>query len=90
MVNQDLLSYVRQAKGFPGYLVAINFGTASSTVNFVGAKVPSEGVVAASTENFDPEHAADFKVGTKVALGNVVLRPNEGVIFKWEPGAVEK
>lgn len=89
VINDDIFSFVRQAKGFPGFLVAINFGIKSSTVDFRGAKVPSEGVVAATTANFDPSFAQDFKVGTEVPLGNLVLRPGEGVIFKWKPEALE-
>ncbi len=89
-VIDDVLFYIRQAQGFPGFLVAINFGPRNSTINFVGKApkpdlVPVKATVAATTHNFDNVHRAkEFEVGRKIALDNVYLKAKEGIVFKWK------
>ena len=86
----DVLFYVRQAEGFPGFLVAINFGPRNSTVDFVGEApkpdlVPARATVAATTQNFDSFHRAqEFEVGREVALDKVYIKAKEGAVFKWK------
>lgn len=90
VTNDAVFSFVRQAEGFDGYLVVLNFGPNSATVDFGGHKdIPSKATVAASTSNFDdPSRSADFKEGTEVNLHNAIhLKKGEGVVFKWLAGA---
>jgi len=88
VVNENILSYVRQAEGFKGYLVAINFGSSAATVNFHAANpefVRESGIVAAHTANFDElSRASDYDIGKKADLRGVYLEPKEGVVFCWE------
>ena len=89
-VKGSVFYYTRQAEGFDGYLVALNFGS-PSTVDFTGEDmlVPAEGVVATSTQNFrEATRHADFEVGTKMGLTNVHLREGEGIIVKWAADSV--
>ena len=90
-VDENILSYVRQAEGFKGYLVALNFGGNAVTVDFHAANpefVPIDGVVAAHTANFDlPSRSEDYSVGNVADLTGVYLKPKEGVVFWWEWGA---
>ena len=91
VVDENILSFVRQAEGFKGYLVAINFGDNAATVNFHGTKpefVPLDGVVAVHTSNFDAvSRSEDYAVGNVADLTGVYLKPKEGVVFWWEWGA---
>ncbi|XP_074655238.1 amino acid transporter heavy chain SLC3A1-like [Tubulanus polymorphus] len=82
-VTADILSYVRQAEGHPGYLVAINFGKDSSTNDYTTAVsnlLPQEGITVFNSMNFDHD---DFKIGQKIDLSNVLLNPGEAVIFEF-------
>lgn len=90
-VDDNILSYVRQAEGFKGYLVGINFGDKPATVNFHAANpkfVPEDGVIATHTANFDlATRSEDYGLGNVADLSAVYLKPMEGVIFWWEWGA---
>ena len=91
VVDENILSYVRQAEGFKGYLVAINFGDNAATVDFHASNqkdIPTDGVVAAHTSNFDSaSRADDYAIGNVASLTGVYLKPKEGVVFWWEWGA---
>jgi glycosidase len=93
VVDDNVLSYVRQAEGFEGYLVAINYGSTPSTVNFHSASpkfVPPHGDVVAHTANFDmAARAADYNDGVNADLSAVFLKPTEGVVFRWTWGATD-
>ena len=78
-----MFSFVRKAEGFPGFLVAINFGAKSQFANFHTLKpklVPEEGEIVGNTNK---ESLAEFPVGTKVTLDKIILKPGEGVVFKF-------
>ncbi len=86
VTNDAVFSFVRQAEGFDGYLVVLNFGQNSATVDFSGhGDIPAKATVAASTSNFgDPSRSEDFNVGTEVNPHNAIhLKRGEGVVFKW-------
>ena len=89
--TRNIYYFVRQAEGFPGILVAINFGTQPSTVNFkegpIADKISSDsGEVLASTYNFHGEgRSSTFVDGTVINLGSVVyLKPGEGIVLQWQ------
>lgn len=92
-VDKSILFYVRQAEGFAGYLVAINFGPQTSTANFKESSVkdiiPDEAEIVASTYNFDGiGRSENFKDKTVIKSSSVVyLKPTEGIVLKWEPKA---
>jgi len=89
--------YVRQAEGFDGYLVAMNFGPKPSTVSFDeesadGGRLPlpASGRVVATTGNFEGAGRSDaFKLDTTVEMSSVYLEPGEGVILSWPPQALD-
>jgi len=87
-VAENILFYIRQATGFPGFLVAMNLGPTRSTVDFInsapdGVSVPKEATVMANTGNFAGS-SGEFDIGKKVALSNLLLKAKQGVIFKWD------
>jgi len=89
-VKDNVYFYTRQAEGFDGYLVALNFGTSASTVDMTqGAmRVPQMGSIVASTHNFDdPSRQADFVKGVEAKLTSVLLKPGEGFIATWPADA---
>jgi len=54
--------------------------------------VPSVAVVELTTQNLlTPPLFRDieYSVGTEVRLSNVYLRPGEGAVFRWKPGATD-
>lgn len=86
MVKESVYYYTRQAEGFGGYLVALNFGSTSGTVDFTAGdmQVPQQGKIAASTHNFEPTaRMAEFEVGHDVVLTSVHLKAGEGFIASW-------
>eukprot|EP00914_Ancora_sagittata_P017048 GHVO01033675.1.p1 GENE.GHVO01033675.1~~GHVO01033675.1.p1 ORF type:complete len:686 (+),score=109.10 GHVO01033675.1:17-2074(+) len=95
-VADGIYFYVRQAKGFPGYLVAMNFGDHGVTINFPsvapgGDLIPNLGEVVGSTHNFaSASRQAEFRIGTEVTLDNLHILPKEGFVFKWSPEAVNQ
>ena len=90
VVDENIFSFVRSADGFPGFLVAINFGINSAVVDFHGPHknmIPDKGTVVGSTDNF--KHG-DFEKNQVVHLHNILLKPGEGVVFKWPADALEE
>lgn len=90
-LNKSVVFYVRQAEGFAGYLVAINFGPQASTVNFreshLKDALPEEGEIVATTHNFgETGRHENYRQKTVINLGTAVyLKPTEGIVLKWEP-----
>ena len=83
----EVLSYVRKAHGFTGYLAAFNFGDHAATPDFIGANdqlITEYGKIVATTANVKGDRYVDFKIGNRVRLHGFFLRPNEGVIFQLE------
>ncbi|ELU15089.1 hypothetical protein CAPTEDRAFT_160914 [Capitella teleta] len=95
-VADGVYFYVRQAKGFPGYLVAMNLGKSGVTINFPsvapgGDLIPGLGKIVGSTHNFkSASRQAEFEIGTEVTLDNMHILPNEGFVFEWPPEAVNQ
>ena len=92
-VYDGIYFYVRQAKGFEGYLVAINFGTKAVTMSFPAVApekgiIPDLGEIVATTGNLDGSRAMELAKENEVTLDNIRIEPHEGFIFKWKPEAV--
>lgn len=87
-MDNQIYSYLRQAQGFPGYLVAVNVGTAPSLIDFAkpSLQVPATGIVVITTKNFAHQ---EFSEGSKLRLDKVYLRPGEGVVVKLEANVVQ-
>jgi len=85
--SDSVFAFVRQAIGFDGYLVVVNYGPDDDVVDLSSnapTHVPGQGTIVATTLNFDSHvRAEDFKVGTSVQLDNIHLRKGEGVVFNW-------
>ncbi|XP_041359243.1 maltase 1-like isoform X2 [Gigantopelta aegis] len=80
VVNNNIFSYIRKAKGFSSYLVAINFGDVSSVDDYSGEPVSSEvGTVVVNTANFKDDTYAVKKV---ISLKHISLKPGEGLVIK--------
>lgn len=97
LANKNIYAFVRQAVGFEGYLVAINFSPANdnldSVADFHGARpdiVPIEGTVVATTGNIPHDRSADYSIGTVARLDSFFLKPGEGIIVKWPASSVPK
>ncbi len=91
VVSDNIYSFVRQAEGFDGFLIAINFGDNREVVDFVTGNeniVAKEGKIVATTANFDVSRVREFEVDLMVKLDGLHLEPGEGVVFKWPADAV--
>ena len=90
-MKSKVVAFTRQAVGFHGYLVIINFDIGTSpTLNFRANnedKVAEFGKVVANTANFGNHN--DFQVNKTINLGNIRLNGGEGVVFEWAPGEVK-
>mmetsp|Transcript_28313 Transcript_28313/g.45677 ORF Transcript_28313/g.45677 Transcript_28313/m.45677 type:complete len:623 (+) Transcript_28313:87-1955(+) len=74
----DLLMYTRKAEGFPGYLVAINFGTKRVTESFHGATgIPKEVKVVFHTHK-------DDSTAISLSDNSYILDPSHAVILEYE------
>ena len=70
----DLLVYTREAKGFPGYLVAINFGgTFKSLSNAPG--IPQKGKMVLHTHK-------EVNTTINVSLDSYELGPHHAVVIE--------
>ena len=84
-----VLSFLIQAEGFKGYLVAINFpadgaGITNSYADFHQAMpelIPTEAEIVMTTENFPEKRWTEYNIGMVVSMEQFVLQPGEGVIF---------
>ena len=74
----DLLMYTRKAKGFPGYLVAINFGNNSVTESFY----KSTGISPQVKVVFH-SHKQD-NAAINLSHNSYILSPNHAVVLEYE------
>lgn len=96
--NKNIYAFVRQAEGFDGFLVAINFspiGIALSdpVADFHAARpdiVPLEGTIAATTGNIPHDRSSAYAIGTQARLDRFYIMPGEGVIIRWPADKVPK
>ena len=95
----NVFFFIRQAEGFPGFLVAINLGPTPSTVDFISAakhgkeqfKLPESGVVVATTGYFEgPARQDAFSLNTNVRMFNVFLKQGEGIVLQWNADALSQ
>lgn len=90
-LNKSVVFFVRQAEGFAGFLVAINFGPHASTVVFRESSLkdllPEKGEIVATTHNFgETGRHENYREGTTINLGAAIyLKPAEGIVLKWVP-----
>ena len=94
LTDNNIFSFVRSADGFDGYLVALNFGIEPAVADFHDAHkniIPEKGTTVANTGNFDSHtRAEDFRKDQVVTLNNILLKPGEGVVFKWGPDSLDE
>jgi hypothetical protein len=80
LTDDTIISYYRSAIGEQAYLVVINFGTATSTVNYNVDPVNTEsGEIIVSTENFSSDK---YSVNKNVDLKALKLEPQQGLVIK--------
>lgn len=83
--SQKVFGFIRQAQGFPGFLVAANFDSVHGTADFHASNpdwVPKQGKIVAHTMSYDRQ--PDYPVNKTVWLDGVYLAPGEGVVFSWD------
>ena len=75
----DLLMYTRKAEGFPGYLVAINFGNKRVTESFYKVMgIPSQVKVVFHSHEHHDNTAIDLP------RNSYVLDPYQAVVLEYE------
>ncbi|XP_069131362.1 alpha-glucosidase-like [Argopecten irradians] len=78
VTNDNIVSYVRVARGWTKYLVLINFGSTGSTDDYSKSPVDStSGKIVAKTSNFK---SSDIQIGHTISLMEVTLRPGQGLV----------
>jgi len=83
--SHKIYGFIRQAEGFPGFLVAANFDSVAGTADFHamhGDVVPQQGRIVANT--MGGERAEHYYVGDSMMLDGVYLAPGEGAVFTWD------
>ena len=85
VVNDDILSFVRHVPGSHGYLVILNFGSHTSTDNYIKGLVKQEfgttGTVVLNSGNLG---GARYEIGEEVALRKITLQQAQGIVLKLE------
>jgi glycosidase len=83
--DENVISYVREAKGFDGYLVIAN--TDKDKAHFVDYKLkhdlPEKALVEYYYSVGAGGQANDFKVGETLRIENILLKPGELLILKF-------
>jgi len=83
--SQKVYGFIRQAQGFPGFLVAANFDSVHGTADFHAMHpdvVPKQGKIVANTMSRDRQ--PEYPVNHTVWLDGVYLAPGEGVVLSWD------
>jgi len=77
--DENIFSFVREFNGQDSFLVAMNFGPGSSTVDYrdTQIRIPLKATVFFSTTH-------DFTVGDEINLDALTISPGAGVILMWE------
>lgn len=76
--DENIFSFVREFNGQDSFLVAMNFGKVSSTVDYRDSKIR---IPLKSTVYFSTNGA--YIVGAETKLDSLTLAPGEGVIVMW-------
>lgn len=79
--NANIISFVRQADGYDGYLIAANLLSKSNSIDFKSLHNLSEanGLVS----YFYSESSSDkFKIDTEVSIERIILKPGEILVVK--------
>lgn len=75
-----IISFIRQAEGFEGYLVAVNTGIIPENINFNEKhSIQKKGVI---DYFYSPEDQSNFIVGEEIDLSNVLLNPGQLLVAK--------
>ncbi|XP_033743449.1 alpha-glucosidase-like [Pecten maximus] len=78
VTNDNVVSYIRVARGWTKYLVLINFGSTGSTDDYSKSPVDStSGRIVAKTNNFN---SSDIDIGHTISLTEVTLQPGQGLV----------
>ena len=79
--NANIISFVRQADGYDGYLIAANLLSKSNSIDFKSLHKLSEtnGLVS----YFYSESSLDkFKIDSEVSIERIILKPGEFLVVK--------
>lgn len=83
-MNDLIFSALRYHKGVPGYLLVMNVGDNSTTVDFTEKpRLPSTGLVHLSSYNLVDGDLATG--GKRVSLSDISLDPKQAVILTFIP-----
>ncbi|KAG1653565.1 Maltase 2 [Nymphon striatum] len=84
IVNELIFSALRYHKGVPGYLLVMNVGDNSTTVDFTNKpRLPSTGLVHLSSYNLVDKDLATN--GKRVSLSDISLDPKQAVMLTFIP-----
>lgn len=79
VTNDNVVSYVREARGWTKHLVVLNFGTTGSTDDYSKSPVDStSGTILATTNNMN---SSDIKTGKTISLKSITLYPGQGLVL---------
>jgi len=83
--TENIVSFVREAEGFDGYLVASNFNLnkKSTSNDFRNLhNIPKNGTVSYFYSNSETS-VNDFKVGNEVSTEKIILKPGELLVVRF-------
>lgn len=79
-----VVSFVREAAGFAGYLVAANTGMTPETIDFAAnLGIPNEGTLAYFYSPDDMVTSDEFVIGEEISLDNVLLRQGQLLVAEF-------
>ena len=82
--DHQIVSFVREATGFEGFLVAANTGKEAQTVDFdIKHKIPSVAKLVFFHSPEDLVLSGGFAVGQEMNVANVLLRPGQLLVAKF-------
>jgi len=86
VVTDEIFSFTRTLRSHPGYLVLINFGSKTESVNLLDSNTtsfqfPSHGTVEVMSDKFNPSE----EIGRQINLEHVSLPPRQAIVIKFNP-----
>jgi len=83
-VDENIFSFIREAPGFDGYLVAANVDQKAGSVDFSRLhSIPKNGTVSYFYSESEMS-ANEFRVGLEVSTGRILLKPGELLVVKFD------
>jgi len=82
--KNKVISFVRESKGFDGYVVVTNTGMDKETINLADKHdIPSKGLVIYMYTPDDVVVSGDFELNKEVSLDNLSLKQGQLIILKF-------